>query len=227
MRVTWYGHSCFLLEMADARVLIDPFLTGNGAAPVHASDVACTHILCSHAHEDHLGDTLEIAKQNNATVVAPYELAMYLEAQGLQVEDPMPGGTVQFRFGTVSLTPALHTSALEQQNGHTIPMGAPVGFIVSAAGRRIYHAGDTALFSDMVLLSRPALDLALLPIGGYYTMDAADAVRALDYLCPRLAVPMHYGTNSKIQVDPRQFQTLAAEAGHRVQVLKPGESIEL
>jgi len=195
-------------------------------SPVKAADVRCDFIFCSHAHEDHTADALEIARNNHAPIVAPYELAEYFAAQGAETVDLMQGGSASLAFGRVKLTPAIHSSALELGNGRNLPLGEPGGFIVSAEGKKVYHAGDTALFSDMQLIGRAGLDLALLPIGDWYTMGIDDAVDALDLLVPRLAVPMHYNTHDKIRVDPQAFVDRAAARGQAVRVLTPGGSLE-
>ena len=226
MRLTWFGHSCFLLETASHRLLFDPWLNVNPVSPVKAVDVRCDFIFCSHAHEDHTGDALEIARNNRAPIVAPYELAEYFAAQGAETVDLMQGGSAALAFGRVKLTAAVHSSALELGNGRNLPLGEPGGFIVSVDGKKIYHAGDTALFSDMQLIGRSGLDLALLPIGDWYTMGIEDAVEALDLLVPRIAVPMHYNTHDKIRVDPQVFADRAAARGHTVRVLQPGGSLE-
>jgi len=226
MRLTWFGHSCFLLETDAHRLLFDPWLNHNPVSPVKAADIRCDFIFCSHAHEDHTGDALEIARNNHSPIVAPYELAEYFAAQGAETVDLMQGGSASLAFGRVKLTPAIHSSSLELGNGRNLPLGEPGGYIVSAGAKKIYHAGDTALFSDMQLIGRTGLDLALLPIGDWYTMGIDDAVDALDLLAPRLAVPMHYNTHDKIRVDPQAFVGCAAARGHEVRVLAPGGSLE-
>lgn len=226
MRITWFGHSCFLLETDGHRLLFDPWLNTNPVSPVRAAEVRCDYIFCSHAHEDHIGDALELSHRNHAPIIAPYELAEYFAAQDATTIDPMQGGSVNLPFGHVKVTPAMHSSALELGEGRNLPMGEPVGFVVSVGGKKIYHAGDTALFSDMRLIGRHGLDLALLPIGDWYTMGIDDAVDALDLLVPRLALPMHYNTHEKIRVDPQTFVARAASRGHTVRVLKPGGTLE-
>jgi L-ascorbate metabolism protein UlaG (beta-lactamase superfamily) len=226
MRLTWFGHSCFLLETGTHRLLFDPWLNTNPVSPVKAADVRCDFIFCSHAHEDHTEDALEIARNNHAPIIAPYELAEYFAAQGATTIDPMQGGSAVLPFGRVKLTLAIHSSSLELGNGRNLPLGEPAGFVVSVEGRKIYHAGDTALFSDMRLIGHIGLDLALLPIGDWYTMGIDDAVDALDLLTPRLAVPMHFNTHEKIRVDPQAFVTRASARGHTVSVLKPGSTLE-
>jgi L-ascorbate metabolism protein UlaG (beta-lactamase superfamily) len=226
MRLTWFGHSCFLVETGTHRLLFDPWLNQNPVSPVKAADVRCDFIFCSHAHEDHTADALEIARNSHAPIVAPYELAEYFAAQGAETVDLMQGGSASLAFGRVKLTPAVHSSALELGNGRNLPLGEPGGFIVSAEGKKVYHAGDTALFSDMQLIGRAGLDLALLPIGDWYTMGIDDAVDALDLLVPRLSVPMHYNTHDKIRVDPQAFVGRGAARDHAVRVLEPGGSLE-
>lgn len=226
MHLTWYGHSCFLLDSGPHRLLFDPWLNQNPCSPAKAHEITCDYIFCSHAHEDHMADALEIARKNQAPIIASYELAEYFASQGVNTLDPMPGGKIPLAFGWVKVTPAVHSSALELGGGKNLPMGIPQGYVVSIDGRQIYHAGDTALFSDMRLIGRLDLDLALLPIGDWYTMGIDDATDALDLLYPRLAVPMHFGTNEKIAVDPVRFQQKAADRGHAVRVLSPGECLE-
>lgn len=226
MKLTWYGHSCFLLETGSHRLLFDPWLNQNPRSPVRAEDIRCDFIFCSHAHDDHMADALEIALHNRATLVAPFELAEHFAAQGATTCDPMPGGIVSLPFGTAKVTPAVHSSTLELGSGRFLPLGQAVGYIVSVNQKQVYHAGDTALFSDMKLVGRSGIDLALIPIGGWYTMGIDDAVEALDLLTPRLTVPMHYGTLEKIQADPTVFQSRAAARGHTVRILQPGESLD-
>lgn len=226
MRVTYFGHSCFFVETARARLIIDPFLTGNPSAPVPAAEVRCDYILVSHGHEDHVGDALALSKQNGATVIANYEIAEYLAAQGAKTHGMNPGGGYNFPFGRVKLTIAHHTSSLEA-GLKPIYLGVPCGLVVQADGRTLYHAGDTALFLDMQLIGRMGLDLALLPIGDNFTMGPEDAVTALDFLKPKLAVPMHYNTWPLIAQDGAAFGARAARSGHTVRPLKPGEFIEV
>ncbi len=226
MKITYYGHSCFLVETSTARLLIDPFLTDNPKASIAASEVRCDYVLVSHGHEDHTGDALAIAKANDATLVANYEIAEYFGAKGAKTHGMNPGGAHTFPFGRVKLTIAHHTSSLNAGLS-PIYMGVPCGIIVEADGKRIYHAGDTALFMDMQLIGRGGLDAALLPIGDNFTMGPEDALDALDYLKPKLAVPIHYDTWPAIAQKPEQFAQDAAARGHRVQVVRPGESLSL
>lgn len=225
MRLTYLGHSCFLLETAAARLLFDPYLSENPAAPLQPKDVACDFILISHGHEDHTCDALAIARHCGATIVANYEIAEYFSAKGAKTHGMNPGGGFRFPFGRVKLTLAHHTSSLEA-GLHPIYLGAPCGILVQADERTIYHAGDTALFLDMQLIGRAGLDLALIPIGDNYTMGPDDAVTALDFLRPKLAVPMHYNTWPIIAQDAAAFATLAAKSEHAVNVMAPGATLE-
>jgi L-ascorbate metabolism protein UlaG (beta-lactamase superfamily) len=227
MRLTYFGHSCFLLEVPGARLVFDPFLKDNPHGRIAPARVPCDYVLCSHAHEDHTCDALELSRLHGATIVAPYELAEHFGSLGAPILDLMPGGGVDLPWGRIQMTPAVHSSALELPGGDSKFMGVPCGYLVRAAGRSVYHAGDTALFGDMALIGRGGLDVALLPIGDRYTMGPADAVEALNLLRPRLAVPMHYDTLEKIRQNPHAFATCAATAGHNVRVLGAGETLNL
>lgn len=225
MRLTYFGHSCFLLEAAGTRLVLDPYLKENPHGSVDPATVPCDYVLCSHAHDDHIADALNLVRLHRATIVAPFELAMHFEAKGAKVLDLMPGGGVNLPWGRIQMTPAVHSSSLELPGGENRAMGVAAGYVIRAENRAIYHAGDTALFSDMELIGRGGLDLALLPIGDFYTMGADDAVEALNRLRPRLAIPMHYSTSGRIKADPQAFATTAARAGHTVRVLTAGETI--
>jgi L-ascorbate metabolism protein UlaG (beta-lactamase superfamily) len=227
MRLTYFGHSCFLVEVEHARIVLDPYLSENPHGAVDPARVPCDFVLCTHAHEDHTCDALELARLHGATIVAPYELAEHFAAQGATALDLMPGGGVDLPWGRLNMTPAVHSSALELPGGENKFMGAPCGYLIRAGNRALYHAGDTALFGDMQFIGRGGLDVALVPIGDRYTMGPADAVEALNLLRPRLAVPMHYDTTEKIRQNPHAFAERAAVAGHTVRVLGAGESVEV
>jgi L-ascorbate metabolism protein UlaG (beta-lactamase superfamily) len=226
MRLTSYGHSCFRLEVSGTRLVFDPYLTENPHRRTELADVPCDYVLCTHAHLDHSCDALALARLHRATIVAPYELAEYFGAQGVPTIDLMPGGGVTLPWGRIEMTPAIHSSSIEQADGKNIAMGVASGLVVRADGKSLYHAGDTALFSDMSLIGRRGLDVALVPIGDFYTMGPDDAVAALDLLRPRLAVPIHYNTNDKIRQDPHAFAAKAATAGHQVRVLSAGQTLD-
>ncbi len=226
MKLTYLGHSCFFVETARARLLIDPYLTGNPAAAKPAAEVTCDYILVSHGHDDHTADALEIARRCDATIVANFEIAEYFAAKGAKTHGMNPGGGFNFPFGRVKLTLAHHSSSAEA-GLHPIYLGSPCGILVQADGRTLYHAGDTALFLDMQLIGRGGIDVALLPIGDNFTMGPDDALVALDFLRPKIAVPMHYNTWPPIAQDAAAFAARAATARHTVSPLKPGESLSL
>jgi len=226
MRLTYLGHSCFLVETRQARLIIDPFLTGNPMAPLQAADIACDYVLVSHGHDDHSGDALQIAQHCGATIVANFEIAEYFAAKGAKTHGMNPGGGYNFPFGRVKLTLAHHSSSVEA-GLHPIYLGSPCGILLQADGRTLYHAGDTALFLDMQLIGRAGIDVALLPIGDNFTMGPDDALVALEFLKPKVAVPMHYNTWPPIAQDADAFAARAATAGHTVRALKPGEVLEV
>ncbi|MBC7368834.1 MAG: metal-dependent hydrolase [Undibacterium sp.] len=229
MRVTSFGHSCFRIEVAGVRLVIDPYLSENPILHTEPADVPCDYVLCTHAHSDHICDALTLARLHHATIVAPYALAEHFAADATYPAtlDLMPGGGINLPWGRIQMTPAIHSSSLEFGDGETQSMGVASGYLIKAAGRTLYHAGDTALFGDMSLIGRHGLDLALIPIGDFYTMRPADALYALDLLRPKLTVRLHYNTNDKIRVDAPAFARDAATAGHTARLLAPGESFDL
>lgn len=227
MRLTYFGHSCFRVELPGAVLVIDPFLAENPHGAVDPATVPCDYVLCTHAHEDHIANALDLSRLHGATLVASFELANHFAAQGSKTLDLMPGGGIDLLWGRIQMTPASHSSALELPNGENRAMGVASGYLIKAAGRTLCHAGDTALFSDLTLIGRHGLDLALLPIGDRYTMGPDDALEALNLLRPKLAVPMHYNTFDAIRTDPTAFAARASAAGHPTRVLAAGESLDL
>jgi L-ascorbate metabolism protein UlaG (beta-lactamase superfamily) len=221
-RVQWLGHACLLIESDGHRILVDPFLTDNPAAAASAGDVQAEAILVSHGHGDHLGDTISIAKRAGAVVVANYEIATWLQNQGLvNVHGQQHGGSHEFSFGRVKLTLAFHGSVLPDGTYG----GNPCGFLVTLNdGRRIYDAADTGLFGDMRLIGEEGIDLAIVPIGDNYTMGPDDAVRAVKLIQPKKVLPIHYNTWPLIAQDADAWATnVRHETGTEAVVLKPGE----
>jgi L-ascorbate metabolism protein UlaG (beta-lactamase superfamily) len=221
MEITWLGHSTFLLEEGGTRVLIDPFLSGNPKAARQPDEVECDVILQTHGHVDHMLDTVAIAKRTGATVVAIVELANELTAKGVEdVRDPNLGGTVTFDWGWVKLVPAWHTGTTPDGTVHT-----PAGLLVKLGDTVVYHLGDTALFGDLQLYGRrgDGVDVALVPIGGHYTMDRFDAVTAVELVAPTTVLPCHYDTFPPIETDVQAFKAdVEAQTGATVVVLDPG-----
>ncbi len=220
MDIRFLGHACFELSDGDTRVLVDPFLTGNPKAAVAADELDPTHILLTHGHGDHYGDTVDIAKRTGAPVLAIVEIANELAEQGLETFDPNLGGTVRFDWGWVKLVPAWHTS--------TTPNGTvctPAGLLIHIGGKLVYHLGDTALFSDLQLIAKRGdhVDVALVPIGGHYTMDRFDAVTACEFIGADVVIPVHYDTFPPIETDAEAFKSDVENATEtKVVVLAPG-----
>ncbi|WIY60595.1 metal-dependent hydrolase [Bacillus arachidis] len=227
MKVSYHGHSVVKIETNGKVILIDPFLTGNPKTDLKAEDVKVDAIILSHGHGDHVGDTVALAKKNNAVVVAPFELATFLGWQGVNTHPMHIGGSHVFDFGKVKFTQAFHGSSYIDEENKTITyMGMPAGILFTAEEKTIYHAGDTALFSDMKLIgSLNKIDIAFLPIGDNFTMGPEDAVLAAEWIGAKTVVPMHYNTFPVIEQDPHLFvQKLTSSTG---KVLEAGESITI
>lgn len=225
MKVSYHGHSIVKVETGGKTILFDPFITGNSLTDLTVNDVKPDVILLTHGHNDHVGDTLELAKRHDALVITNNELATYLSWQGLRTHPMHIGGAYQFDFGKVKLTPAFHGTGYETEDKQIIYLGMPAGILFMAEGKTIYHAGDTALFSDMKLIGeRHPIDLAFLPIGDNFTMGPEDAAYAAKLLNAKTVVPIHYNTFPSIKQDPNEFiKLLETNYG---KVLNPGDSIE-
>lgn len=225
-RLTWHGHSCFTLETDHGkRVMFDPFLDDNPVSDVRADAVGhLDYILCSHGHFDHFADAIALAKRTNALLVGTFELVAYAQTRGVPRGHGMNvGGGHRFDIGYVKLTPALHSGTIAGDDAGRYT-SVPHGFWLDLGGKRLYHAGDSALIMDMQLL-RGQVDVALLPIGDNFTMGPEDALRAVEFIAPKVVIPMHYNTWDLIAQDPRAFR---AEVGSRAEVviLEPGGSYD-
>jgi L-ascorbate metabolism protein UlaG (beta-lactamase superfamily) len=223
--VTWYGHAAIGIKTAGLFILVDPYFTGNPMASAKAEDLSPDYILVTHGHGDHLGDTLAIAKRTGATVISNTEISQWLGKKDIKTHGQQVMGGFQHPFGYLKLTLALH--------GSVLPDGAfggnPVGLLLTTTdNKKIYLAGDTGLFGDMKLIGEEGIDLAMLPIGGNYTMDPDDALRAVKMITPRMVVPIHYDTFDVIKQDPNLWAgRVKAETKSEVRVMKPGDSITL
>jgi len=234
MEIKFHGHSCFELSEGETRVLIDPFLKPNNPVAVTTGEeVDPTHIALSHGHADHVADAVPVAKRTGAHCVAIVELAKWLEGQGVEnVSDPNFGGTVEFDWGYISLVPAWHTNTVPGSEEspfsaeHGIAIGPAAGLVIKVGDTTVYHAGDTCLFSDMQLIARRSdIDVAMLPIGGHYTMDRRDAVVAAEFVGAGTVIPMHCNTFPAIETDRQAFKAdVEAKTSSTVVVLEPGQS---
>jgi L-ascorbate metabolism protein UlaG (beta-lactamase superfamily) len=234
MEIKFHGQSCFELSDGEATVLVDPFLMPNNPAAVAtAEDVEPTHIAISHGHVDHMADAVPVAKRTGAHCVAIVELAEWLGRQGVEtVSDPNLGGTVSFDWGYIGLVPAWHTNTLpgSEESPYSaedgIVLGPAAGLVIKIGGTTVYHAGDTCLFGDMKLIAeRSDVDVALLPIGGHYTMDRRDAVIAAQLIGAGTVIPMHYDTFPPIETDSGAFKKdVESQTSSQVVLLKPGET---
>jgi L-ascorbate metabolism protein UlaG (beta-lactamase superfamily) len=222
MDIRFLGHAAVELTDGDTSVLVDPFISGNPKAAVEASELNPTHIFLTHGHGDHYGDIEDIAKRTGAMCVAIVEIANELQEKGIEnVADPNIGGTVEFDGGWVRLVPAWHTSTTP---GGTVTI--PAGLVINFGGKTVYHVGDTGLFTDLQLVkARDHIDVALVPIGGHYTMDRHDAVTAADWIGADTVIPIHYNTFPPIETDDQAFKSdVESKTSSKVVILQPGET---
>ncbi|WP_226680369.1 metal-dependent hydrolase [Sutcliffiella horikoshii] len=227
MKVSYHGHSVVKVEANGKTILFDPFITGNGLTDLKADDLKVDVILLTHGHNDHVGDTVDLALKNDALVVAPFELAEYLGWQGVRVHEMHIGGAHEFDFGKVKLTQAFHGSSYTDYETKTIVYtGMPSGILLTIDGKTIFHAGDTALFSDMKMIGElNNIDVAFLPIGDNFTMGPDDAVLAAEWLDASKVVPIHFNTFPVIEQNPHDFVSKLPKGVGKV--LEVGEIIEL
>ena len=236
MEIRYHGHSCFELIDGETTLLVDPFLAPNNPlADATAEDVDATHLALTHGHADHVADAVAVARRTKPQCVAMVELANWLEEQGVEnVSDPNLGGTVTFDWGSIKLVPAWHTNTVPGSDERPFsaelgtPMGTPTGLIIRMGGLTIYDAGDTCLFGDMELIGkREKVDIAMLPIGGHYTMDREDAAYAAKLIGAKRVIPIHYNTFPPIETDTGAFTDDIAAEGMDALVLEPGQTVTL
>ena len=224
MEIHFHGHACFELREGEARVLVDPFLAPNNpAAKASAEDVDPTHVLLTHGHVDHVADAVAVVKRTGAQCLAIVELASWLGEQGVdEVAEPNLGGTVEFDWGSVKLVQAFHTNTTPDGTA----IGNPAGLVIRFGDLCVYHLGDTCLFGDLRLIGeRERPDVALVPIGGHYTMDRNDAAYACELIGADVVIPCHYDTFPPIETDAEAFKSEVESAtSSRVVLLQPGES---
>ncbi|GMA06890.1 UPF0173 metal-dependent hydrolase [Tetragenococcus halophilus subsp. flandriensis] len=226
MKITYHGHAVVSVVLDNGtRLLFDPFISQNPLADISAEDVETDYILITHGHDDHIGDMVSIAKKNNATVIGLPEVCAYAASKGIEKTHGMNiGGGYDFPFGRVKFTHAQHSSGY-QEDGQMIYMGEPAGILLQAEGKTIYHAGDTADYSDLSLLGEQYdIDVAFLPIGDNFTMGPEDALRAANRLKAKTVVPIHYNTFPQIKQDPQKFVEQLTTVG---KVMNSGEAIEV
>jgi len=220
MRIKYLGHSAFELETQNSKILIDPFLV---KCPDYDYS-GTTDIFLTHGHADHLGKAPKIAMETGALITAVFELAKYCSRYGISVNGISLGGWVNYDWGRVIALPAFHSSSADDGT-YT---GCPVGYLFEIEGKRIFHAGDTCLNSEMKVLSevyKP--DVAILPVGGHFTMDIENAVTAANWIGAGTVIPMHYNTFPQIETDIKVFEKQILDAGKKPLILKIEETVEI
>ncbi len=224
IELTYYGHSCVGIKGAQASILIDPFLTGNPDAALKAPDASPNYVLVTHAHGDHLGDAIAIAKRSGAMLISNFEITTYAQQHGCTVHPLHIGGGWDFPLGRVKLTIAHHGSSFPDGSYG----GNPAGLLITMEGKKIYHAGDTGLFYDMKLIGEAGIDVAFLPIGDNFTMGPADALRAVELIEPAVVIPIHFHAFDVIKQDPQAFaERVRQQTKSGCIVLDPGQSYTL
>lgn len=230
--LNYIGHSAFTVQSGGLTIAIDPFISGNPTAKISADDVSPDYIFITHAHNDHVGDAIELSKRTGCPVVSTVELANVLATKGANTVGMNIGGTYRFDGGSVKMVPAWHTSTWTDENGNVVAPGVPTGLILKLGEgndrKTIYFAGDTCLFMDMQLIGDEELDVAVIPIGDHFTMGPDDAVKAVKFLRPKTVVPCHYNTFPPIEQDPQAFKSkVEAQTQAKCKVMAPGDSWEI
>jgi len=224
MKIRYFGHSALQIKTDKHEILIDPFLDDNPVSPVKSKDVKPDFVILTHGHGDHLGDSLKIGKRDNPLFICVNELAEWLKSKGLNAHNMHIGGSKKFDFGTVKFTIAHHGSITPDGQY----AGEPAGVILNIDGKTLYHCGDTGLFYDMKLIGETNnIDYMFVPIGDNFTMGINDAVRAVEFVKPKVAVPIHYNTFPIIEAQPEVFKDKIESNGFSCQIIKFGEEIEV
>lgn len=223
MKVSYHGHSIVKVYTNQFELIIDPFITGNELTDLVVEEQQPDYILLTHGHNDHVGDTVQIAKQSGAKVIAPNELAIFLSSQGVDAHGMNIGGGYDFEFGRLTYTQAFHSSSYTTDEGEIIYTGMPAGMIIEAEGKTIYHAGDTSLFGDMKLIGELfEIDLAFLPIGDNFTMGPKEAALAAEWTKAKCVVPVHYDTFPPIRQNPEDFTKRVTTT--KTMIMTPGDT---
>ena len=224
MKIKFLGHSCFQIEVNQKIILVDPFISGNPLLTNKEIDtIVVDYILVSHAHQDHTLDVEQIAKINNATVIANWEIATYYGNKGIKIHPMNTGGSWQFDFGTIKMTAAVHSSSFPDGTYG----GNPNGFIIVSEHKKIYIAGDTALFLDMQLIAKENLDLAILPLGDNFTMGVEDAILASDFIKCDKILGCHFDTFGYIEIDHEAAIKKFFNQGKDLMLLDINDCIEI
>ena len=224
MKITYHGHSFVQIETDKFSIVIDPFISGNPIVKIPVNKVKCDYIILTHGHGDHISDAVEIAKKNDATVIAMFEIANFAAKNNLRNHPLSIGGGFNFPFGRVKLTIAHHSSSFPDGSY----AGEPAGILLYIDGKTIYHAGDTGLFYDMKLIGEMSnIDYAFLPIGDNFTMGIDDAVKAAEFINAKITVPIHYNTFDLVRANPEDFKKKVDSIGKKCEIIKFGESINI
>lgn len=226
MQITYYGHSCFLIEINGKNILFDPFITPNELARnIDVNSIRADYILLSHGHQDHMADVEAIYKNTKATLVSNFEIVSWFGNKGVENSHPMNhGGKATFDFGTVKMVNAIHSSSFPDGSY----AGNPAGFVVETAEKTFYYAGDTALTLDMKLIGEEYdIDFAFMPIGDNFTMDIKDAVKAADFVKTNTIIGMHYDTFPYIKLDRKEVENVAANGKKELKLMDIGETLTL
>lgn len=224
MELQFLGHSAFYIKTSNGSFVIDPFMSGNPSCDTDIEKINVDDVLLTHGHGDHIGDAIEIAKKNNATITAIFEIANYCSKQGVETTGLNFGSKVPYKWGTAALVPATHSSSLPDGSY----AGCPGGYVMDIDGKTLYHTGDTGLTYEFKMIKeyyKP--EIAMLPIGGFYTMGIDEAIVAAEWLGVKEVIPMHYNTFPPIKTDVNKFADLLAKKSIKCHILSPGESLKI